>query len=283
MCTDICKRILCGRITSQKKDGTFGTFKIVERKETNGSQRPSNEDDEKQFQDYDWIDMFKQRLIGKQKVRVLDKFLKHHKKEVELKMNKKDKVTILEAIIATQIAEQGRPIQQQEAENNTSDESDSEINHSDNTDTDSGGENSDVESDADIVLATFESTNEEETMEEQAQQNKTSTRGRLIRSTKNKDYMYQTNINMIFWIEMTIKRCDSMMIAIYDNCSCLQNQNDYLYNMNPVYLYREYIKAAKIPLIQLYRKWYAMILVLDLWGMPCFFIFNLGGMPCIQK
>ncbi len=45
--------------------------------------------------------MFQRREIPKQRVKVLDKFLIFHKKDEELKMNKKSKIEIVEAIIIT--------------------------------------------------------------------------------------------------------------------------------------------------------------------------------------
>ncbi len=153
-------------------------LKRMKEKKKTAANEVQHKDSEKQYDDYQWEDMFQKREIPKQKVKVLDKFLIFHGKDKELQMNKKSKIKIVEAIIATKIAQKEITILRK--------------NDSSSSDSESENENTDIEqnadSDSDIVLTTYSSSSSDD--EDINKEMFKSRSGRSITSTKSKDYVY---------------------------------------------------------------------------------------------
>lgn len=158
----------------------------------------------KEYDDFNWIEMYEQNIIKRQRKEILDKFLLHHNKTQEIKYNKPAKVKIIEAIVARQIAESqpARLAVRKKAKEYVDNSGDGDHDYDDDTGSSTGSENDDTgsssenddseydhssSSDNDTVIQSFDPS---ESDSEGGEVVVKTSRGRTVKSTRSKDYKY---------------------------------------------------------------------------------------------
>ena len=166
-------------------------LEIKRKKRAENRKQLSEEEQQKTFLEYNWLELFEKGLLSKLKVNVLDKYLSNYKLQGKLKLKKAEKVRIIQRHIATTHVELDAGIEDQPLIDMDQDELDTDQpcdTESENSELDSGDSANDIVL-ADTYLSHSSSGSEEhETANDAIEANTlftTTKSGRITTNTSN--------------------------------------------------------------------------------------------------